>query len=34
VIPRRIAWSRDGKYIYASVSQIDSDIVMISGRNE
>jgi Tol biopolymer transport system component len=34
VIPRRIAWSKDGKYIYASVSQIDSDIVMISTRSE
>jgi Tol biopolymer transport system component len=33
VIPRRIAWSRDGKHLYASVSEIDADIVMLSGLN-
>jgi len=31
IIARRIAWSRDGKYMYASVSDVDSDIVMLSG---
>jgi Tol biopolymer transport system component len=31
VIARRIAWSRDGASLYASVSDIDSDIVMLSG---
>jgi Tol biopolymer transport system component/predicted Ser/Thr protein kinase len=31
VIARRIAWSKDGKYIYAAVSDVDSDIVMLSG---
>jgi serine/threonine protein kinase/sugar lactone lactonase YvrE len=32
-ITRRIAWSRDGKHLYASVSEVDSDIVMLSGLN-
>jgi serine/threonine protein kinase/Tol biopolymer transport system component len=31
MIARRIAWSRDGKSIYASMSEVDSDIVMLSG---
>ena len=30
-IARRIAWSRDSQSIYASVSDVDSDIVMLSG---
>ena len=33
VIPRRIAWSKDGKHLYASVSEVDADIVMLSGLN-
>jgi Tol biopolymer transport system component/predicted Ser/Thr protein kinase len=31
MIARRIAWSRDGRHIYASVSDVDSDIVMLAG---
>jgi Tol biopolymer transport system component len=31
VIARRIAWSRDSGFIYASMSDVDSDIVMIDG---
>ncbi len=31
VIARRIAWSADGQHVYASVSDIDSDIVMLAG---
>ena len=31
VITRRIAWSKDGKHLYASVSEVDADIVMLSG---
>lgn len=31
LISCRVAWSRDGKSIYASVSDVDSDIVMLSG---
>ena len=30
-IARRIAWSKDGQHIYASVSDVDSDIVMLAG---
>jgi Tol biopolymer transport system component len=30
-IAGRIAWSKDGKYLYAAVSDIDSDILMFSG---
>jgi Tol biopolymer transport system component len=30
-IARRIAWSRDGRHLYAAVSDVDSDIVMLSG---
>ena len=33
VIARRIAWSKDGEHIYASVSDVDSDIVMFAGVN-
>ena len=31
VIARRIAWSRDGGFVYAAVSDVDSDIVMLDG---
>jgi Tol biopolymer transport system component len=31
LIARRIAWSRDGKSLYAPVSDIDADIVRLSG---
>ncbi len=31
LIARRIAWSRDGKSLYAPVSDVDSDIVRLSG---
>ncbi len=31
MITRRIAWSRDGRHIYASVADVDSDIVMLAG---
>ncbi len=31
VIARRIAWSADGQRIYASVSDVDSDIVLLGG---
>ena len=31
VIARRIAWSADGQYIYASVSDVDADIVLLAG---
>jgi Tol biopolymer transport system component len=31
VIARRIAWSRDGRSVYAAVSDVDSDIVMLDG---
>ncbi|MGH9591861.1 MAG: hypothetical protein ACRD5L_02125, partial [Bryobacteraceae bacterium] len=31
VIARRVAWSKDGKYLYAAVSDVDSDILMLSG---
>jgi Tol biopolymer transport system component len=31
VIARRIAWSKDDKYLYGSVSDVDSDIVRLSG---
>jgi Tol biopolymer transport system component len=31
VIARRIAWSRDGRFVYAAVSDVDSDIVMLDG---
>ena len=31
MITRRIAWSKDGKSIYAAVADVDSDVVMLSG---
>lgn len=31
VMARRVSWSRDGKSIYASFAEVDSDIVMIQG---
>jgi Tol biopolymer transport system component/predicted Ser/Thr protein kinase len=31
VIARRIAWSADGQHLYASVSDVDSDIVLLAG---
>lgn len=31
IIARRIAWSKDGEHIYASLSEVDSDIVMLAG---
>jgi Tol biopolymer transport system component len=31
VIARRIAWSNDSRSIYASVSDVDSDIVKLAG---
>ena len=31
IIARRIAWSKDGQHMYASVSEVDSDIVMLVG---
>jgi Tol biopolymer transport system component len=31
VIARRIAWSRDGQHIYAPVSDVDADIVLLDG---
>jgi Tol biopolymer transport system component/predicted Ser/Thr protein kinase len=31
MIARRVAWSLDGEYVYASISDVDSDIVMLSG---
>jgi Tol biopolymer transport system component len=34
MIARRVAWSRDGRYLYASVSDIDSDIVLLGGLQE
>jgi Tol biopolymer transport system component len=31
MITRRIGWSKDSKSLYASMSEVDSDIVMLSG---
>jgi len=31
VIARRIGWSNDGKSVYASVGEVDSDVVMLTG---
>jgi hypothetical protein len=31
VISRRIGWSRNSQYLYAAVSDVDSDVVMFSG---
>ena len=34
VIARRIAWSADGQRIYAAVSDVDSDIVLLGGIDQ
>jgi hypothetical protein len=31
MIARRIAWSRDSEHVYASVSDVDADIVLLTG---
>jgi eukaryotic-like serine/threonine-protein kinase len=31
IIARRIAWSADGRHVFASVSDVDSDIVLLAG---
>lgn len=31
LIARRVAWSPDGRYIYASVADVDSDIMLLDG---
>jgi hypothetical protein len=31
VIARRIAWSANGQHMYAAVSDVDSDIVLLAG---
>ncbi|MBZ5590770.1 MAG: hypothetical protein LAP39_00930 [Acidobacteriia bacterium] len=31
LIARRVSWSPDGKYIYASVAEMDADIVLFDG---
>jgi Tol biopolymer transport system component len=31
LITRRISWSPDSKYIYASVADVDSDVVLLDG---
>jgi len=31
LIARRVSWSPDGKYIYASVAEMDADIVLLDG---
>jgi hypothetical protein len=31
MIARRIAWSPSGQHVYASVSDVDADIVMLAG---
>jgi Tol biopolymer transport system component len=31
VIAGRVAWSRDGEFVYAAVEDVDSDIVLLSG---
>jgi Tol biopolymer transport system component len=31
MIARRIAWSKDGQSMYASISEVDSDIVLLTG---
>jgi Tol biopolymer transport system component len=33
VMARRVAWSKDGKSIYASFAEVDSDIAMLEGLN-
>jgi Tol biopolymer transport system component len=34
VIARRIAWSANGQYMYAAVSDVDSDVVLLAGLDE
>jgi len=34
IIARRIAWSADGQHVSASVSDVDSDIVLLAGLDE
>jgi Tol biopolymer transport system component len=31
MIARRISWSRDGRSIYASISDVDADVVLLTG---
>ena len=31
LITRRVGWSQDSAYLYASVSEVESDIVMLAG---
>jgi Tol biopolymer transport system component len=31
VIARRVAWSKEGRHVYASVAEVESDIVMLIG---
>lgn len=31
MIGRRVAWSRDGRHIYAAVTDVDADVVMLRG---
>jgi hypothetical protein len=31
VIARRIAWSRDGRHLYAAVADVDADVVLFEG---
>ena len=31
VIARRVAWSKEGRHVYASVAEVESDIVMLVG---
>jgi len=31
VIARRVAWSPDGKFIYAAVAETDADVVVLDG---
>jgi Tol biopolymer transport system component/DNA-binding winged helix-turn-helix (wHTH) protein len=31
LIARRVAWSPDGRYVYASVAEVDSDIMLLDG---
>jgi ATP-dependent exoDNAse (exonuclease V) alpha subunit len=31
MIARRVAWSKDGRHMYAAVSDVDSDIVILVG---
>jgi hypothetical protein len=31
LIGRRVAWSRDGRHIYAAVAETDADVVLLRG---